>query len=103
MIYGAGKLGQALFREIANSPKLRIDPIGFIDDDPFKYGRQIQGISVIGSLDDIGNVIDKYDFQGIIFPSEDVVNIFKASQAKGICKDRGIWLRRLHVNFVTIE
>ena len=34
LIYGAGDLGRALFREIANSPKLRIDPIGFIDDDP---------------------------------------------------------------------
>ena len=33
LIYGAGELGQALFRSIANSPKLGIVPVGFVDDD----------------------------------------------------------------------
>ena len=33
LIYGAGELGQALYRSIVNSPKLGIVPVGFIDDD----------------------------------------------------------------------
>lgn len=37
IIYGAGELGKALYREIANSPKLGLTPIGFIDDDPSKH------------------------------------------------------------------
>ncbi|UCF91871.1 MAG: sugar transferase [Desulfobacterales bacterium] len=36
LIYGAGELGKALFRSLANSPKMRIIPVGFIDDDPSK-------------------------------------------------------------------
>ena len=32
LIYGAGELGQTLYRELANSPKLNIVPVGFIDD-----------------------------------------------------------------------
>lgn len=37
VIYGAGELGRALYREIANSPKLGLTPVGFIDDDPSKH------------------------------------------------------------------
>ena len=38
LIYGAGELGLTLFRTIANSPKLGIFPVGFIDDDPELQG-----------------------------------------------------------------
>jgi FlaA1/EpsC-like NDP-sugar epimerase len=103
VIYAADDAGVMALHWLLNNPRTQYDIIGFLDDDPFKYGRQIQGISVIGSLDDISNVIDKYDFQGIIFPSEDVVKIFKESHAKGICKDHGIWFRLLQVNFESIE
>lgn len=32
LIYGAGELGQVLYRSIIDSPKLGIVPVGFIDD-----------------------------------------------------------------------
>ena len=38
LIYGAGELGQRLFREIHNSPRMDIKVMGFIDDDPAKKG-----------------------------------------------------------------
>ena len=38
LIYGAGELGQRLFREIHNSPRLLLRVCGFIDDDPYKKG-----------------------------------------------------------------
>lgn len=66
IIYGAGTLGQALFRSIANSPKLGIVPVGFIDDDIRKHGIAVQSnsfgspsydLSVLGSREDIGRLI----------------------------------------------
>jgi len=39
LIYGAGELGQTMYRELANSPKLNIVPVGFIDDNT-KLSRQ---------------------------------------------------------------
>jgi len=63
LIYGAGELGQTLYREIINSPKYYIKPVGFIDDNPEKMERIIYhsgfhnnvGIRVMGSREDIPN------------------------------------------------
>jgi exopolysaccharide biosynthesis polyprenyl glycosylphosphotransferase len=57
LIYGAGELGQALYRSITNSPKLGIIPVGFIDDNPETQGmvcyqsgfNTSNGVSVLGT------------------------------------------------------
>lgn len=41
LVYGAGELGQRLFRELHASPRLGVRVMGFIDDDPFKMGRRL--------------------------------------------------------------
>lgn len=61
LIYGVGELGQALYRSIANSPKLGISPIGFIDDKPDRQNiicyqngfNSSNSISVLGNRKDI--------------------------------------------------
>lgn len=61
LIYGAGELGQALYRSIVNSPKLGIVPVGFIDDNPNRQGMNyyqsgfncLNGISVLGTRKNI--------------------------------------------------
>jgi len=69
LIYGAGELGQTLYRSIVNSPKLGIVPVGFIDDDPMKKGAVCypsgfncsNGISVLGTGENIRQVKDALD------------------------------------------
>lgn len=67
LIYGAGDLGLNLFRSIANSPKLGIFPVGFIDDNPDLKGKFFQSngfanasmdISVLGTGQEINRLID---------------------------------------------
>ncbi|MFZ4438256.1 MAG: sugar transferase [Syntrophales bacterium] len=61
LIYGAGELGQALYREFSNSPKFGIIPVGFIDDNPLITGCSISrsgfdtsnGINILGNRYDI--------------------------------------------------
>lgn len=61
LIYGAGELGQTLYRSIINSPKLGIVPVGFIDDNPNRQGMNYyqsgfncsNGISVLGTRKNI--------------------------------------------------
>lgn len=73
LIYGAGELGQALYREIVNSPRLAIIPIGFIDDDSTKanavyYKSGIEtstGISVLGTIDDIGRLKEQFSIEDV--------------------------------------
>jgi len=61
LIYGAGELGQALYRSFVNSPKLGIVPVGFIDDNQDILGKKFYPsgynnsnyISVLGHGQDI--------------------------------------------------
>jgi len=73
LIYGAGELGQALYREMANSPKLGILPVGFIDDNPAKADKVYyqsgfktsKGISVLGTLKDIERLKEQLDIREV--------------------------------------
>jgi len=50
LIIGAGHTGQALARELQNSPGLNYQPIGYLDDDPKKLGRRMHGLRVFGTV-----------------------------------------------------
>ena len=47
LIYGAGKAGVMLLREIRMNPQLKYEVLGFIDDNPRKQGMMVQGVPVL--------------------------------------------------------
>lgn len=51
LLYGAGRAGVMLARELAGCGGLRI--LGFLDDDPLKVGTVISGIRVLGTGDEL--------------------------------------------------
>lgn len=65
LIYGANSVGQNLYRALVNSPKLRIRPLGFIDDQPGSKGQNFfengfntqQSIEILGHFSDIPQLI----------------------------------------------
>ena len=46
LIYGAGDAGELLLRELFNNHGLHYAPVGFIDDDPKKIGKVVNGLPV---------------------------------------------------------
>jgi exopolysaccharide biosynthesis polyprenyl glycosylphosphotransferase len=82
LIYGAGEIGRVLFREIANSPKLRIDPVGFIDDDPNKSNyvcyqsgfNSSEYIRVLGTREDIEHLREMYDVDEVYVAISNINN-----------------------------
>ncbi len=59
LIVGAGEAGVMVIEEMERHPELNYKPIGFIDDDPEKQGRHINGIKVLGTRDDLPAIIDE--------------------------------------------
>jgi len=51
LVLGAGEAGANLIAELALSREWRV--VGVLDDDPLKRGRQIHGVSIQGSLDQL--------------------------------------------------
>jgi FlaA1/EpsC-like NDP-sugar epimerase len=58
VIIGAGDCGEQIFRELRGNRHLGLDVIGFIDDNPKKHQLKIHGIPVLGSVDDIDQVVN---------------------------------------------
>jgi len=57
IIFGAGDSGNALGRERLHNGDLNRLPLAFIDDDPAKIGKVINGIKVLGARHDLGRVV----------------------------------------------
>ncbi|MCQ2420294.1 MAG: polysaccharide biosynthesis protein, partial [Clostridia bacterium] len=56
-IIGAGTAAAALAAELLSLPDARYHPYCFIDDDPAKKGKRIQGIRVYGPINDLEEIL----------------------------------------------
>ncbi|QVK17161.1 polysaccharide biosynthesis protein [Mycoplasmatota bacterium] len=66
LIIGAGNAGHLMIKEIKNNPKLNHKVVCLIDDDKSKKGKIIQGIKVVGSTDDLKEIVSIYKIDEII-------------------------------------
>ena len=65
MIIGAGNAGQAISRDVHRSKEINDKVMCFIDDDPNKWDRYIDGVPIVGGRDSILEAVDKYQIQKI--------------------------------------
>ena len=71
IIIGAGKAGRILLEELKQSIYKNYNIIGFIDDDPAKLGTKIENIEILGSTEEIPELVKKHnvDLSIIAIPS----------------------------------
>jgi UDP-GlcNAc:undecaprenyl-phosphate/decaprenyl-phosphate GlcNAc-1-phosphate transferase len=66
LIYGAGDGGELVLRELKNNPDWDFFPIGFLDDDPGKQGKIINGLKVFGGTESLENVCRENEIQELL-------------------------------------
>jgi FlaA1/EpsC-like NDP-sugar epimerase len=66
LIIGAGDAGALVVRELQRSSQLNLLPVGFLDDNPDKQQHEINGIPVIGVINDLPNVLDAQSIDEVI-------------------------------------
>jgi len=89
LLIGAGSAGDAAVRQIIAHPKLGIEPVGFLDDDPRKRGLLLHGIRVLGAVAEVGEVAHATGAtQGIItignLSGENLQRIVEQCRKRGI-------------------
>jgi len=103
-IYGAGRGGEILLRELINNRKHKIKPLGFIDDDPLKTGKKLQGYPILGTFGDLESLLTKHGVGGLLisFKQKDSE---KFNPVKEFCKANGLFLKHfsVHVEDVDLE
>ncbi len=94
LIIGAGDAGALVVRELQKNLELNLRPVGFLDDNPAKLRQQIHGVPVVGTLSDIGNVIEhkKIDEVIIAIPSSSGKVIRMIAD---VCRLKGIPFRTM--------
>ncbi len=66
LIYGAGRAGELVLRELAGNHALNLQPVCFVDDDVRKQAAKLQGIPVVGGLESLALAIELYSPQKIV-------------------------------------
>jgi len=66
LVVGAGNAGATVVREMQRSPQLKMVPIGFVDDDPMKIGKQIYGLPVLGDRSTLPRWIGRREVDEVI-------------------------------------
>jgi FlaA1/EpsC-like NDP-sugar epimerase len=89
LIVGAGNAGSALMQQLNRNPQLDFNPAGFVDDDPTKKGIRIHGREVLGTTEDLNELVKLYDVQTVLFaiPSatgQQIQRIIRKCQYPGV-------------------
>jgi Undecaprenyl-phosphate galactose phosphotransferase WbaP len=54
LVLGAGKTGALVVRKLKEDGVLGLRPVALLDDDPAKWGGEVEGVRVVGSLEQAG-------------------------------------------------
>ncbi len=74
IIYGAGELGNLLSRQLFISDKIKIKPIGFIDDDMSLLSTIINGVEVLGTSQNLFEICKIHNANYLIIASDSISN-----------------------------
>ncbi|HJO63615.1 MAG TPA: glycosyl transferase, partial [Desulfobacterales bacterium] len=76
----------------------------FIDDDPLKIGKKLQGYPILGGVEKLASLIKKNDINGLLvsFTNRDSENF---ESIKSFCRSKGLFLKQffIHVDDIDLE
>lgn len=102
LIYGAGRKGSTLLKEIRRNGDVSYSPVGFIDDDLAKRGRILHSYPIFGSIEDLERVVKKNEISEIIISTRKI-GMEKINKLKEFCKQKGIEIKRFELSFGEIS
>jgi len=98
LIVGAGEAGRWVLEEIRKNRGNQLEPVGIIDDDPWKIGRKLRGISVLGDCRKISKIVEERQVVEIIVA---VPSVSEEERQKilGMCLQAGVPVKILEAVF----
>ena len=103
IIYGAGRGGELLLRELLNNKTHQFNPVGFVDDDPLKIGKKIQGFPILGSFDNLPALKEKNVIKGVLISFNGKNNASAHQAANRYCRQNGLFLKKFSIRLEPVE
>lgn len=70
LIVGTGSVAESIASDLLERPRMGVRPVGFLDWNPERKGKDIHGVSILGTPEDLVSIARKYDVQKIILALE---------------------------------
>ncbi|HTH38804.1 MAG TPA: hypothetical protein VL572_12590, partial [Pyrinomonadaceae bacterium] len=102
LIYGAGDGGELVLRELRNNPDLNYRPVGFVDDDPLKKDKVINGLRVFDSNGTLPGLCIEKGIQEILISSSKIPAETLRS-LRALCRDSNIELKRAYLKIEPVD
>lgn len=71
VIVGAGRQGCELHRRIKASMDHIFEVVGFIDDDPAKISKVMEGVPILGGTEQLEDLIERYQIEEVVLATEE--------------------------------
>lgn len=72
LLVGAGTAGHVVINEIKRNPQMKKKIVGLLDDDINKVGRRIHNIKILGTTDDVEQIVNHHNIDEIIITMANV-------------------------------
>ncbi|WP_018124321.1 polysaccharide biosynthesis protein [Desulfovibrio oxyclinae] len=89
LLIGAGDSGERILRDIQSDPSVGV-VIGFLDDDRSKLSRTIHGVSVLGTVDDLPEMVRSHDPDEIFITVSNNLSAERMRRLVDMCKATGL-------------
>lgn len=98
LIFGAGRGGAGAVRQLLADDSAHMRPVGFVDDDPRKVGRLVQGIPVLGCLRELERIVKESSAEAIVIAAS-AVSDERLRDVVRRCEALDIGLVRMEIRF----
>ncbi|MFC7300241.1 polysaccharide biosynthesis protein [Cognatiluteimonas weifangensis] len=92
LILGAGQAGEALVRDLRRTGAYQ--PVGFLDDASSLHGSQLQGVPVLGRIDEVGRIAPE-TAAGLLVIAMPSLDATAMRRIVAICERTGLPFRRV--------
>ncbi|NJD60359.1 MAG: hypothetical protein FIA98_13280 [Anaerolineae bacterium] len=103
LLYGAEDAGEIALRWIERNPEIGYSVVGFLDDDSLKWGSNIHGVNILGDLSKLEQHILDKQVSGVIATTDLLLKTPQGMQLQNTCREMGVWIRVLHLEFELTE
>lgn len=94
VIVGAGVAGEQIVRDMNRNPERSHEAIAFVDDDPAKIGKDVQGIRVAGGCEDLPRLCERWNIDLILIAVPSASDR-QMQRIVSICESTGVTFRTL--------
>lgn len=102
LIVGAGRAGELLVRDLIREPHWGYEPVGFLDDEARRLGREVHGVRVLGTTEDLDTAVRRQGVEVVLIALPSASG--RAMQCiVDACRQAGVPFRTLPTSASTVD